>query len=310
LASFRLGRGLTFDGIASTIENALPDASISNILAYEDRVKESPTLSIGACVALQRVLFKYIYGAYEGDFSLAVPAMVCVEKTYHHVVQLMQIAQKNDPKIDPELELPSVPDLEMWQRISVAFYSICNNTDREISKKGLQGCIRHIFVSDLSEIPDKRWVALFNTMTLKQAPVSACTARVNTLTMIAQLMIKVFPDMTLRQENWEILTEVTKQVVEIADFNMGSRKAEDPDSEELFELTAIVVTHLAAQLASPKFGGERRYCKWASDSFVKILQKHNAMGVAAAAANSNSTDNSTTKEEKEEPSTEEVGDTI
>ncbi|KAG7372061.1 RalF-like Dot/Icm system translocated protein [Nitzschia inconspicua] len=308
LASFRLGRGLTFDGIASTIENALPDASITNILAYEDKIKESSTLSLGACTALQRVLFKYIYGAYEGDFSLAVPAMVCVEKTYHHMVQLMQIAQKNDPKIDPELELPSVPDLELWQRIAVAFYSMCNNPDPEISKRGLEGCVRHIFVSDVTEIPDKRWIALFNTMTVKQAPVSATTARVNSLSMIAQLMIKVFPDMTLREENWKILTEVTKQVAEVADYNMASRRAGNRDSEELFDLTATVVTQLAGQLVSPKFGGERRYCKWASDTFVKILEKNRATGVAAAAAKAKS--NSNTDEEQHEEPTEPVGDFV
>ena len=282
LASLRLGRGLTFDGMASTIEFALPDPSITNMLEYEEKVKEKPTLSIGACAALNRVLFKYIYGAYEGDFSLSIPAMVCVEKTYRHMVQMMLIAQKNDPKIDPELELPGVPDLEMWYRVSISFYSMCNNPNEEIAKRGLEGCIRHIFVGDLTEIPDDRWIALFNTMNAKQAPVSAYHARVNSLSIIAQLMIKVFPDMTTREENWKILTEITKQVAEIADENMASRRTGSRQSEDLFELTGTLITQLAKQLASPTFGGERRYCKWAADTFIKVLDKNGATKAALA----------------------------
>jgi hypothetical protein len=294
LASFRLGRSLTFDGIASTIEHALPDPSMNNnILAYEDRIKASPTLSIGACAALQRVLFKYIYGAYEGDFSLAVPAMVCLEKTYQHMVLLMQIAQKNDPKIDPELELPSVPDLELWQRVSVALYSMCNHPDADISKRGLEGCIRHIFIADVTEIPDQRWIALFHTMTVKQPALSATTARINSLSIMAQLMIQVFPDLTLREENWKILTDITKKMADIANDNLANRSSSrssttststppprqngNIDAEELFDLTATVLTQLAGQLVSLKFGGERRYCKWASDTFIKILDKNGAV---------------------------------
>lgn len=296
LASLRLGRGLTFDGIASTIEFALPSPTITNMLEYEEKVNENPTLSIGACAALQRVLFKYIYGAYEGDFSLAIPAMVCVEKTYRHMMLTMQIAQKNDPKIDPDLELPGVPDLELWHRVTVALYSMCNNPNEEISKKGLEGCIRHIFVSDLTEIPDQRWIALFNTMTAKQAPVSACTSRVNSLSTVAQLMIKVFPAMTTREENWQVLTEITKQVAEIADENMSARRPGDRDSEELYELTGTVITSLVQTLASPKFGGDRRYCKWASDTFVKVLDKNGATKEAVArkkAAEVDATDDGT-----------------
>jgi hypothetical protein len=304
LASFRLGRGLTFDGIASTIEFALPDSSITNVLEYEEKLKEKPTLSIAACAALQKVLFKYVYGAYEKDYSLAIPAMLCVEKTYKHMVNLMLINQKNDPNIDPDLELPMVPDLELWHRVSVAYYSMCNNLDVEISKQGLDGCARHIFVSDVTEVPDKRWIALLNTMVSKQAPLSATTARVNALSTIAQLMIKVFPTMTVQEENWKVLTEITKQVAMIADENMKNRD-EIKDGEELFDLTVTIVSLLVNQLASPKFGGERRYCKWASDTFLKILEKNGAAG--GTSTNKVSSQNSGDDEGDDEEETEDNG---
>jgi len=273
LASFPLGRGLTFDGIASTIEFALPDPNIPNILEYEDRVKEKPTLTIPACATIQRVLFKFVYGSYDRDFSLAIPAMVCVEKTYKHMNQLMMIAIKNDANRDPNEEVSTIPDLELWHRLAIAYYSMCTNPDEATTKHGLEGCQRHVFIKDITEVPDKRWIVLFETMVNKQAAITAGPSRVNSLSVIAQLMIKTFPSMTTREANWKVLTEITKKVILIADENMDERLREK-DSGMMNDLTVTVVQHLAAQLASPQFGGERRYCKWASQSFVKLLKNH------------------------------------
>uniref|UniRef100_A0A7S4AI91 SEC7 domain-containing protein n=1 Tax=Pseudo-nitzschia australis TaxID=44445 RepID=A0A7S4AI91_9STRA len=272
LASFDRGRRLIFDGVASTIEFTLPDSSISNILEYEDSIRETETLSIPACATLQRVLLMFIYGEYELDFSLSVPAIMCVEKLYNHTVQLMLINTRNDPAYDPESLLPAVPDLELWHGISVAFYTVCTNEDESISQQGLEACQRHVLVPDITEIPDPKWVALLNTMINKQSNSISPTARINSLSMIAQLMVMVFPTMTSREKNWKVLTELTKRVVMVANENM--EKSRSP--EDLFDQTVTIVTHLSVQLGSPKFGGERRYCKWASDLFSKVLVKNGA----------------------------------
>lgn len=272
LASFPLGRGLIFDGIASTIEFTLPDLSVTNILEYEERVLEKQTLSIPASATIQRVLFKYVYGSPETDFELAVPAMLCVQKIYKHIVHLMLIDKKNDQSRDPVDELPSVPDLDIWYNVSVAFYGMCINSDEEISKHGLEACQRHIIISDVTEIPDNKWINLINTMIRKQPHISYSMPRVNSLSMLAQLMLKLFPSLTMKEKNWKVLTEITKQVVVIADENMKRHRSPDV----IFDLTGTIVTHLSNQLASPKFGGERRYCKWASESFWKVLRKNEA----------------------------------
>lgn len=278
LATFKLGGGLIFDGIASTMECTIPDPSITNILEYEEKILEKETLSIPACSTIQRVLCMYVYGEGEGDFSLAVPAMVCMEKLYKHVVQLMLIDQKNDPSRNPECELPSIPDLEIWHSISVAFYTMCANAEKEISKQGLDACQRHILVSDMTEIPDTKWTALLNTMINKQPPLFSTMSRVNSLSMIAQLVVKLFPTMTLKESNWKILTELTKRIVVLADENMANRCS--PDT--LFDLTVTIVTHLSIQLGSAQFGGERRYNKWASESFSKVLEKNGAAGTSSS----------------------------
>jgi len=271
LANFPLGRGLIFDGIASTIEFTLPSSSISNILEYEDKVRQKPTLTVPACATLQRILFMFMYGNYERDTSLAIPAMLCVEKLYKHGVQLLLIEQKNDP-IHRDLELSSVPNLELWYGISIAFYTVCTNPDEKISKKGLETCQRHIFVSDMTEVPDSKWIALINNMIKKQPSTNSIMSRINSLSIIAQLMVKLFPSMTGKESNWKVLTELTKQVTMIADENLRNRSSPDV----LFDLTVTIVTHLSVQLGSTKFGGDRRYCKWASDSFSKILEKNGA----------------------------------
>ena len=271
LAHFPLGRGLIFDGIASTIEFTLPNSSISNILEYEEKVNEMATLSVQACATLQRILFMFIYGSYERDYSLAIPAMLCVEKLYKHVVNLQLIDQKNDP-MHRGCELSSVPDLELWFGISVAFYTVCTNSNEKISKKGLEACQRHVFISDMTEVPDNKWTTLINTMINKLPSVGSGMSRINSLSMIAQLMVKIFPGMTSREGNWKVLTDLTKKVVATADENMQNRASPDI----LFDLTVTIVTHLAVQLGSPKFGGERRYCKWASDAFSTVLEKNGA----------------------------------
>lgn len=275
LASFKLGQGLIFDGIASTIEFTLPGPSITNILEYEEKIQESPTLSIPACVTIQRVLFMYIYGSYQSNFSFAVPAMVCVEKLYMHIVQLMLINKKNEPNRDPEHEFPSVPDLEIWYKTSVAFYRMCITADDGISKQGLEACQRHMIISDMTEIPDSKWINLINIMINKQPKISSEMSRINSLSMIAQLMLEIFPSMTIKEGNWKALTEITKKIVVIANENMENRSPPDV----LFDLTVTIVTHLSKQLISPKFSGERRYCKWASDSFVTVLQKNGAVEI-------------------------------
>jgi len=263
---------LIFDGIASTIEFTLPSSSINNILEYEEKVREKPTLTIPSCATLQRILFMFIYGEYERDYTLAAPAMRCVEKLYKHVVQLMLIEQKNDPIYGKDQELSSVPDVDLWYSISNTFYTVCTNPDEKLSKQGLEACQRHTFVPDMTEIPDSKWTALINTMISKRPPLISVMPRINALSIIAQLMVKLFPSMTTRESNYKVLTDLTKKVVNIADENMANR----PSPDMLFDLTVTIVTHLSVQLGSPKFGGDRRYCKWASDTFSKVLEKNGA----------------------------------
>ena len=78
--------------------------------------------------------------------------------------------------------------------------------------------------------------------------------------------------MAKKEDNRKVLTELTKKVAAIADENMRGR--ESPDI--LFDLTVTIVTHLAVQLGNSKSGGEKRFRKWASDTFSKVLERNGA----------------------------------
>ena len=266
LARFDVGRALTFDGIASTIEFSVPEVETDDLEAYEEALKEKPTLSLQASSALQRCLFKFVSGTYEGDYSLSKPATLLLEKTYKHMVQLLLIRKNTD---DPDADLESVPDKDLWQKVGVALYDMCASPDQDASKKGLEACQKH-FIEGIfmDEISDEKWITIMGAMTSTQPPVTAEISRVNTLSLMGQMMVRLFPIMTKRESNFEALTEITKDIIIIADENMQG------GGKPLKDYTAKIVASLGKQISSPEFGGDKRYCKWASDTFLKALEKN------------------------------------
>eukprot|EP00980_Cylindrotheca_fusiformis_P021745 scaffold8569_cov139-Cylindrotheca_fusiformis.AAC.15 len=281
LAQYSIGRLLVFDGIASTIEFAVPDFPKGEnedvgLEEYEDVLEEKKTLSLAACSSLQRVMFKFVYGAYKKDTSFCLPAMVCLERTYKHMVKLILIRQNNK---DPDADLETVPDKDLWYRVAVAMFSVCAAPGAKASEEGLHASRRHLITSIfMEEIPDEKWVALLKTMISKQPPVTDVASRVNTFSLLGQLMLRLFPIMTRREKNWKVLTEITKEIIIIADANLKAGKEGGKSTRTLFVFTVKIVTELANQLLSPTFGGEKRYCAWASETFIKVLEKWGATG--------------------------------
>jgi len=82
--------------------------------------------------------------------------------------------------------------------------------------------------------------------------------------------------MTRRKQNWKDLTEITKGIILIADENLRAGKEGGKATRAMYVFIVKIVTELANQLASPSFGGEKRYCAWASETFAKVLDKYGA----------------------------------
>ena len=125
----------------------------------------------------------------------------------------------------------------------------------------------------MEEVPDDKWVGVLKAMTTKQPPISAPLARVNTFSLLGQMMVRLFPIMSVREKNWKDLTEITKNAIVIADENMQNSYKGEP----LFNYTVKIVANIYTEMASPSFGGEKRYCAWASETFKKALEKNGAL---------------------------------
>ena len=86
-------------------------------------------------------------------------------------------------------------------------------------------------------------------------------------------MVRLFPIMSVREKNWKDLTEITKNAIVISDENMQNSYKGEP----LFNYTVKIVANIYTEMASPSFGGEKRYCAWASETFKKALEKNGAL---------------------------------
>jgi len=252
------------------------DSEDVGIEEYEDILEEKKTLSLAACGSLQRVLFKYIYGAYKKDITFCLPAVVCLERTYKHMTKLILIRQSHK---DPDADLDSVPDVDLWYRVAVAMFSVCASPGEKASLEGLASSRRHLITSIfMEEIPDDKWVSLLKTMISKQPSLDEVNARVNTFSLLGQMMIRLFPIMTKREKNFQVLTQITKDIIIIADENLKAGKEGGKEKRNLFVVTVKIVTEIVNQMSSPTFGGDKRYCAWAIETFIKVLEKWGATG--------------------------------
>jgi hypothetical protein len=281
LAQYSVGRTLVFDGIASTIEFAVPEfpkdeTEDIGIEEYEDILEEKKTLSLPACKALQRVLFKFIYGAYKKDVTFNLSAMVCLERTYMHMTKLIMIHQSHK---DPDADLETVPDKDLWYRVAIATFSVCASPDEKASLEGMTAARRHIIFSIfMEEISDEKWITLLKTMISRQPSIGNVTCRVNTFSLLGQMMIRLFPIMTRREKNFKALTQITKDIIIIADENLKAANEGGKERRNLKIVTVKIVTEIVNELSSPTFLGDRRYSAWASETFVKLLTTWGALG--------------------------------
>ena len=276
LAYYDESRRLVFDGMASTIEFSVPPRITKDLVLYESQLKEKPVLSVGGCQVLINNLVKFIDGTYNEDYSLAVPAMLCIEKTYNHLVLMLQIIEKNDLSRHPEDPITVVPDRTIWYRVTMMLYVVCSAPDTEQSKYGWECFQRHVMSVKVNDLPDERWTNLLTEMVNLQPPIETDVPRMNSFSVLGQVMIKVIPTLTKRQQNWPVLTEITKTFALIADENLynGPTGAYKP----LFDYTLQTVTYLQEAMSKPEFQGEKRYAAWASQHLKEVLDKNATNG--------------------------------
>ena len=324
LANYGAARGFVFDGIASTVEYALPSppedvdnndhltSESASTLTFEQTVKsedrerrevqeqenaeQPPPLSKDACTALTKILIRFVLGFYQNDLSLSLPAMLCLEKVYRHlVILLVNPPGSSKPKVIEDgkginnnsniaEESPStggkVPDKELWQNVVVSVYSVCRSIDEESSRCGMECYSRLMHETDVDEIPDDKWLAILYLMVNKQPPLTADVSRANTFTVLGEVLMIVLPPLSHRSENWEDLTDLIQQIAGVAEENL--REGRQGSVSPLFQMTVQSVTECANAMMSEDFDGDKEFSNWASETLLAELEKFGALGGVAA----------------------------
>jgi hypothetical protein len=281
LSNYRVSRGFVFDGIASTVEYSLPKSeTLSDSIRGSDtedekpreHVKSRPELSKEACSVLSRILTRLVLGFYQGDVSLSVAAMLCLEKLYRHkVTLLLREVGPDETSSSPLDPITAVPDKEFWQNVAVAVYSVCRSTNPATSREGMKCFQRIILKTAVDEIPDEKWIAILYLMVNKQPPYLAEASRSNTFSVLGHLLARVLPAIKYTDDVRADLEDLITQTAALSEENMRRRGI-------LFESTLQTLMYLSSQLSSEKFGGSSEFNRWANEVLLRELERVGNVG--------------------------------
>lgn len=273
LAHYESSRVFVFDGIASTVEFALLQIDDANFEARDDKGCR-PSLSKEACDGLSRILIRFVLGFYQNDTSLAVPAMLCLEKVYRRRVEIL-VEKSDTPSKDSK---GRVPDQNFWQNVAVAVYSVCRSQDLKVSSDAIK-CYRRLVVqAHVDDITDEKWIDILFLMVSKQPPISADTSRGQAFALLSQVMGHVVAKLSHNLEFRDDLVDLFQQFASLAQDNL--RQGRRGTVSSLFEQTMQSVTDLNNLITGGQWNGEVEFGAWASETLLAELERVGAAGAA------------------------------
>lgn len=265
LAHFGPGRGFVFDGIANAVESQMAPSSQKGDSKVE--------LSFDGSMVLSRLLIRFIFGRYEQDMSLVVPAMMCLENLYRHMVILKRSDSDDSSEDSIGENIDDVPDKELWQNVAVAFYSVCRSEDYNVSRQGSDCFQRFVMSTDVESLPEEKWISILFLIVDKQPPVEAYETRVNTFAILCKILLMTVGVLSNRKSNWDDLNDIISQTADVAGENLQQGRR-----GPLFESTLQAVTFLSNHMVSSEFDGDKEYGQWACDTLLTELEKVGALG--------------------------------
>jgi len=265
LAHFGPGRAFVFDGIASTVEYALPSKPPSGGLPIRSR----EVLTADGSLVFCRLLTRYVMGEYEKDLSLSVPAILCLEKVYVHMATLKQSTEDSDVEKDISVSLR--------KDIAVSFFKVCCVNDPDSSQQALRCFQNFLHCTQVQSMSDKNWIDILAVLVSNKQPSTEFEAsRANTLTIILKTLLKTFPSSSSGRENWDDLSNIINRIAGLIRENLrGGRRGTE---RSLFERTVDITTQTVNEIVEDDFGGEEEYCKWTSETLVVELENVGASG--------------------------------
>jgi golgi-specific brefeldin A-resistance guanine nucleotide exchange factor 1 len=271
LAFFGPGRGFIFDGIANTVESQICNDDQNN--------ETRSVLCLDGSQVLAKLLLRFIFGTYEKDMSLCIPAMLCLENLYSHIISMGHRNRDNTVEESSlsDVSVIQIVDQELWKNMAVAYYSVCRQPDPVISCQGMDCFQRLIASTKMSSLPDDTWLTLLHLIVLKQPPVTSGEARVNCCSIMAKILLMSIAHLSGDKGNWEDLTDIVNQMVVLVGENL--RDGRGGVATPLFESTLQSITFVSNHLVSEEFTGDPQYGAWVSDTLLSELEK---VGVASA----------------------------
>jgi hypothetical protein len=254
LANYALSRVFVFDGIASTVEYALTDT----------HREPKPDLCLEGCGVLSRILTRFVLGFYQSDMTLIVPSMLCLEKVYRRKVEVL-LVQSEQPCQDIN---SAVPDLDFWQNMAVAVYSVCRSHDADISHEGLECFQRVVLRSAADQVPGNKWTAILFLMVNKQPPLTAEVSRSNTFALLGQILTSTVATLSHEAELREDLEDFVNQYAGLAEENFQQSRRGN-----LYKGTLQTLTYVANHLVSAEWSGDADFGRWASEVLLKELEQ-------------------------------------
>jgi hypothetical protein len=270
LAHFNNSRVFVFDGIASTVEYALSQVDIQDTTNRE----EHSSLTMDASLEFSKILIRFVLAFYQGDVAFSVPAMLCLEKVYRHIVELE--LQQTERKVEDATK--AAPNEELFQNMAVAIYTVCRSSDAELSSEGAK-CFRRVVIrTDISEINGDKWIDIMYLMANKQPPVTADASRGTTFSLLGQLASHVLPHLSHDKEIRDDLVDIVQQFAQLARENLrhGRRGKVSP----LFEKTLQTVTYLSNLMVTEEWKGDTEFSTWASELLLSELERVGAAGAS------------------------------
>uniref|UniRef100_A0A7S4J7P6 Uncharacterized protein n=1 Tax=Odontella aurita TaxID=265563 RepID=A0A7S4J7P6_9STRA len=280
-AAYRDGRGFVFDGIASCVDHAVPkaaspvegegDASASDDDRTDTNPDEAQLLSHEGGSVFVRLLTKFVVGNFEGDVSMRVPAMVRLTQVYWY---LCRISNEGSARTRGEGMQP-VPDKEMWSTVSSACYSVCLSDNHDVALRGVECLQTFLQATDRGSITDKGWVDILEAMTSDHPLASFSEARIKMCELLCKLLLRLIPELSPRNDNWDPLTDIIKKLALIVSQNL--RAGRQGSVSPLFESTVETVTNMANVMSMPEFD-KSGFSHWAGETLFAELEKVGAGG--------------------------------
>jgi len=262
-AQYESGRRFVFDGIASCIEDGLPEPYHNGKVS---KTCDTGTIIYEGVSMFARLLLKFVFGSYHGDLSFSFLAIPCLEKVYWYLFHMTREIGVDDK---------AIPDEDLWRSVCSAFYSVGLCKEPTSALHAME-CLERLIVStDVEAVSDIGWLSLLESITSKQPLVSLEASRVKAFHLLCRTFLSVLSHMLRSEKNWGALSEIVSLLAAHASENLrADRNGHGP----LFESTIETLTNTINVMSMLEFPAGSDLTNGLIETLSQELEKVGAVG--------------------------------